>query len=70
MNCVRCDRIFHTCPNCGLLGAEWDYCCENCYTEDGSPDYTYYGEPFRDLDPDDAQHYLENEEIYGFGGCK
>ncbi len=43
MNCLRCNKNFHSCPSCGLVGWEHEYCSENCWQSDGSPKYTCSG---------------------------
>ena len=41
--CKKCGESFHTCPNCGLVGWEWDYCTGSCYEE--SEQYILDGRP-------------------------
>ena len=47
--CLQCENMFHTCPSCGLVGAEWDYCSLKCYETAGSPTHDRDGEEYDGL---------------------
>jgi len=31
--CKECGKSFHTCPSCGLIGHEYNYCKEACWNK-------------------------------------
>jgi len=31
--CKQCNKSFHACWSCGLIGHEWDYCSDKCWNE-------------------------------------
>jgi hypothetical protein len=43
MNCIKCNKQFHTCPSCDISYHEHEYCTRQCWENDGSPKYTFCG---------------------------
>lgn len=59
--CLNCGKEFHTCPSCGLAGAQWEYCSGNCYEQAGNPVYTWSGVRWDTLTLEERAEYGEYE---------
>lgn len=64
MDCLVCNRKFHTCFSCGLIKWEWHYCSEKCYTEGGTPEYCDACENPKTLPPN-----LSDEQLCYISVC-
>lgn len=51
----NCNKSFHACNSCGLIGHEYDYCSNKCWYEDKKT--------FEELLKEEFKEILQNKEL-------